>query len=134
MFNRTLAVIAPERHVTEHVHVTHRHAPTHESVRLLTEMEQAARDKIEASIKVGDTAFECVVHVLFDHASGDRIFKAVFSLGGVKMRVEHRVNAYRDADVGKDDGIIGLRDMMAREIASAILDRAAVPALRGWCV
>src|SRR5437899_141820 len=82
MTNRTIILSPQTSHVTERVteHVHEHRAPTDESVRLLSEMEKAARDKIVEAIHVGDTTFECVVHIERRFADDSTYLIAVFSL------------------------------------------------------
>gem|GEM_PF-2896609 len=110
-----IVVATPTRteYVTRNVHI-HR-APTDESVRLLKEMEDAAEKKIIESVHVKSNAFECVVHVMYDVLSDDKIYRAVFSLNGKKMTVEHRHSA-RDPD-DRSAAIDGLVNEVAKVIA-----------------
>lgn len=73
--------------VPQSIHTTvHEHrAPTDASVKLLSELETAAQKKIEQSIRVGDSVFECVIHTQHDHASDQIKVAAIFSLNGKQM-------------------------------------------------
>lgn len=124
MFDRT--IFAPEvsnvtESVTKHVH-EHR-APTDESVRLLSEMETAARDKIVEAVHVGDTTFECVVHTERQFVDNSTRLIAIFSLNGKKLTVEH-VDQGTEYDPRK--ALVALRDAVAVKIATEIL----IPALK----
>ena len=56
MFNTTHIHTSPRSiHVSQHTEVTEKRAPTDESVRLLREMEDAARQKVIDAIPVGNT-------------------------------------------------------------------------------
>lgn len=118
------------RHEPQDVSVTttiHEHrAPTDKSVELLKEMEQAARDKIEASINVGGNGFECVVQFERDHMRDQLIAKAIFKLNGRQMRADAAVTGCerRDADGGCGTLIGRLRDAIAQEIAVQMLGPA----------
>lgn len=111
-------------HATVHEH----RAPTDASVKLLNEMEQAARDKIEKSIRVGDTSFECVIHTQLDHINDQIKVAAIFSLNGKKM-------TWRDSFSGHDftpeyafekvSG--GIAEMISRECVA----KAMAPAFFG---
>jgi hypothetical protein len=120
---RTPVVVVPDRTETQFVtREIHEHrAPTDESVKLLREMEAKARKQVLDSIRLGDTAFECVVHVTRDTMSGDTSLMAIFSLNGKKFTVEHR-------EWRPDTKLLveGLRAAMANKIATEIL----VPALQ----
>ena len=78
-----------DRNVTIHEH----RAPTDQSVALLKELEQAARDKVEHSINVGGNGFECVVHIHKSAIDMDTVAVAIFKLNGVR-RVQ--LNLLRD--------------------------------------
>lgn len=103
-------------YVTRNVHV-HR-APTDESVRLLKEMEQAARDKVDHSIRLEGNGFECVVEIMLDNMSDQRIARAVFVLNGKRMDAEARVSR-RDDNPATLAG--ALRDAVAQRLAAEIL-------------
>jgi len=117
-----IVVATPTRteYVTRNVHI-HR-APTDESVRLLKEMEDAAEKKIIESVHVKSNAFECVVHVMDDALSDEKIYRAVFSLNGKTMTAEHRHSA-RDPD-DRFAGIDGLVNEVAKVIARDTLAEA----------
>ena len=113
-------VLAPTRTRTEYVtREIHEHrAPTDDSVNLLREMEQKARDQVIEAVHVGDTHFECVLHTMKHPIDASTELLAIFSMNGKKMTVSHREQNW----VGtKADLVIKLRDAMAKEIATTIL-------------
>lgn len=114
-------------YVTRTVH--ERRAPTDESVRLLTEMERAARDKVEQSIRLDGNGFACVVQVALDNMSDQRIAVAVFELNGKRMRAEARVSARGG---GQETLAAALRDAVAQQLAVEILTSAfmSLPGVR----
>lgn len=109
-------------YVTREVH-EHR-APTDESVKILKEMERAAEAKVIEAIKVGDTTFECVVHRALDHMSDEVVMRAVFGLNGKKETAEHRVGTRTLRDDGEPALWIGLRDEIAKVIATRMIESA----------
>ena len=118
---------APTRteYVTRTVH-EHR-APTDQSVALLKEMEQAARDKIEHAVSVGDNGFECVVHINWDALNDDEVAVAIFKLNGQQMRATARVRRTKE---NREDVLISeLRDAVAKEIANNVVMHALKSAL-----
>lgn len=119
---------APTRteYVTREVNI-HR-APTDESVKLLKEMEQAAREKVVESIHVGDTKFECVVHTMLDNLSDEMIFQAVFTVNGKKMTAEHRHRVRERTDW--NNGFLSLADEVAKVIAEEVIRDAFAAHLR----
>lgn len=125
MFNRSLTILAPERHTTEYVtRQVHEHrAPTDDSVKLLREMEDKAREQIVKAVHVGDHAFDCVVHHMRHHEDMSTELAAILSVNGRKMTVRHRARPF-ESDPQKI--VTDLRDKIAIEIANEIL----APALR----
>ena len=119
MFGRRpiqVEVNAPVEYITRDVH--HHRAPTDESVRLLKEMEQAARDKIIDAIRLEGNGFNCVVHVMLDAMSDQRITRAVFMINGHREEVEVRTPML-DSEPKKIAE--ELRDAIARKIATIML-------------
>ena len=92
---------------------------TDQSVALLAEFEQAARDKIEKAISIEDNGFNCVVHVMQEAISDQHVARAVFSLNGKTLTAEARIHA-RAAD-GRIKLIVKLREEMASVIAREVL-------------
>lgn len=106
--------------VTTTVH-EHR-APTDQSVALLREMESAAKSKIEQSIHVGNTAFECVVHIWLDAMSDCTRMKATFRLNGSRETAEY---SYHSRDHSSQlQAATALRDEVAKVIASKMIESA----------
>lgn len=110
-------------YVTRTVH-EHR-APTDQSVALLREMESAAKQSVDQAIHIGDTSFECVVHVALDMLSDCTRMKAVFKLNGKTKTAEH---SYRPRDSNdldaKRNAAIALRDEVAKVIANEMVNDA----------
>jgi hypothetical protein len=67
--------------------ITEKRAPTDASVKLLTEMEAAAREKIVNSIRVENTEFKCVIHSWCDYLAVTNKFMVVFQLNGKKIEL-----------------------------------------------
>lgn len=90
-------------HIDVRTTVTEKRAPTDESVRLLKEMEKAAADKVQASVRVSDTNFDAVVHIGHDCMTGDKTVAVFFSLNSKKMRVDCaiRMGESQEAAVNK---------------------------------
>lgn len=109
-------------HTSARVEITEKRAPTDESVRLLREMEDAARKQVDLAIHVGNTTFECVVHRARDFASCCVHFRAIFKLNGVQRTAEHIV---RDKDVlsmeDTSQAMRALRDKIATVIATEMI-------------
>ena len=110
-------------YVTRTVNV-HR-APTDQSVALLKEFEQAARDKIEHSIAIGGNGFECVCYVERDCMSHSTICRAVFKLNGKEMR------AMASVDGWDKDAIHELPAKLMRAVADEIAREVLIHAFKG---
>lgn len=122
----------PERteYVTRTVNVHEHRAPTDQSVALLKEMEKAATDKIVESMRVTNSDFEAVIQWYWDVMNDQTVGVAVFSIGGTKLRAEHRGRVDRMEQ--STDFILALRDAMAKEIANHILGKSMPKELPGF--
>lgn len=101
------------------VNVTEKRAPTDESVRLLKEMEEAARNKVLETIVVADTSFECKIHKMVDPINDQDVYNVVFSLGKQKRRTEVRVDKYRK--LTPQEVAVAIRDAVAVDISNHLL-------------
>ncbi len=92
-----------------HYHtITENRAPTDESVRLLKEMETAARDKVQASIRVENCPVDCVLNAWEDwQSAGDRHF-------AIKCRINNV-----SPSAGLNILLIGKRSLTDRQIGSS---------------
>lgn len=109
-----------DRNVTVHEH----RAPTDESVRLLKEMEEEAREKILDSFRLDGNGFECVIQCERDCMTMDTTAVAVFSLNGRKFQALARVT---DRERQRDGPVLlasRLRDAVALSIANEVLSGA----------
>jgi len=107
-------------YVTRTVH-EHR-APTDASVKLLKEMEDAAREKVEHSVNVGNNGFECVVTFHKDAMAMDTVAVALFSLNGKKMRAEARICGWDK--VNTQSLVEKIKIAVSEKISSEILHNA----------
>ena len=98
------------------VTVTEKRAPTDESVRLLKEMEEKAREKIIDSFAVKDTNFECKVFQEKDMLTLDTKFVVIYSMNGKKRTVDVRIEESALENTYKK-----LLNAVAYDIAGAIL-------------
>lgn len=97
-------------------------APTDESVRLLREMEEAARRKVEETIVVADTSFECKIHKSHDALSYQDIYHVSYSMNGLKQNVLIRVDRYQK--LTPTQVAVVIRDRVAVDIANVMLNTA----------
>ena len=99
--------------------VTENRAPTDDSVRLLKEMEEAARKKVIESTVVSDTHFECKIHKTHDIFSLQDLFVIVYSLNGKKRVVNCSVDSWRDLPPGEI--AVTIRNKVAEDISNEML-------------
>jgi hypothetical protein len=116
--------------VTKNVNVTEKRAPTDESVRLLREMEAAAKAAIIGTIRVTDTPVECVIHSMYSQHGASRLFRVVYSLNGAKRTVDYERSDTGRLDADREEIIVGLRDALAKDIASVLVSATLDKALR----
>ncbi len=126
----TIVVLDNTRTVHQSTTATvHEHrAPTDASVKLLMEMEQAAEAKVIEAIHVGNTVFECVVHMERNYLADDILLRAVFKLNGRQMKAEHRLQAWTFSALSTADinraAAVGIRDEVAKVIATEMIGPA----------
>jgi hypothetical protein len=100
-------------------------APTDESVRLLREMEEKAKQEIVKAVAVQNTEFNAVIHTRLDHISWQLLVRVIYSLNGKKLTTDFSTN-YDDP---KEVWIPKLIDALAKDIACHILSKALTPEL-----
>jgi hypothetical protein len=99
------------------VTVTEKRAPTDESVKLLREMESAAKKEVLKSIRLDGNEFKGVVHISQDFMSDQYVVVAVFDLNGKRIQAEARQGTLRAT---ADELFLRLRDAAAEQIANQI--------------
>lgn len=118
--------VTQTEYVTKNVNVTEKRAPTDESVRLLKEMEEAARSKIEDTFILTNNGFECRIYTALENNTYDYWITAVYVLNGKKLRSEARVNKYDIERVGNKH--VKLFDAIKAEVAKDIAREILLPA------
>ncbi len=121
------------RHEATHVsaQVTERRAPTDESVKLLREMERAAKDEVLKALRLEPiNGGDVVLWQMPSLESGEYVFKAIFMCGGQRHEVEHRASCF--GDVSEEEVFTSLRDNIALVVAQAMLAPAFMKALEQW--
>jgi methylphosphotriester-DNA--protein-cysteine methyltransferase len=106
--------------------VTEHRAPTDESVRLLKEMEEKAREKIIDSFSVKDTHFECKFFQEMDMTTQEMKYVVIYSMNGKRRTVDVRV----ERDAINLDTYKKLINAVAYDIAGAILSDAFSKAVK----
>jgi hypothetical protein len=104
------------------VTVNEKRAPTDESVRLLNEMEQAARNKVVETTVVKDTHFECKIHKSVDMFSMQDVYSVIYSLNGRNQTTQVRVDNGEMLDPYQVAEHI--RNMVAADISNHLLHTA----------
>ena len=125
MFNRTNYVTVKDGPTYVTKTTTEYRAPTDESVRLLKEMEEKAREKIIDSFTVNDTHFECKFFQEMDMTTQEMKYVVIYSMNGKKRTVNVRVE--RDVIADNYKKIISA---VANDIAHAMLVDPFVKAMR----
>jgi hypothetical protein len=124
MFDKTLILSAGRHDSYQRTEVHEHRAPTDASVKLLREMEQAALDKIMATVRLEGCPVDCMLAQMRD-PFGDYQFFIRYKLGTVTREVRHdfrpRFNlAPHDL---REQAIGELRDALAKDIAIGLLDQ-----------
>ncbi len=105
--------------VTAKTEITERRAPTDESVRLLIEMERAAEDKVIFALQCNSTQFSFTAYIFEDHPNFCRRMRVRFSLGDQQYDINVKID--HDAAKTRDEALLIVRDLVAKEIANQIL-------------
>lgn len=77
------------------VHQTEQRAPTDESVRLLKEFEDKARDKVVESLRLTNNTVEAVIHRFDDPMDQTTKFFIYYKINGEKREVRCSVDDYK---------------------------------------
>ena len=97
--------------------VTEHRAPTDASARLLSEMQQAARDSVFATLECRDNKFSCRAVVEQDFAAFSESLRVQFTLNGEKHDATIKFdNRHDDAPAMA----VKIRDELARVIATKL--------------
>lgn len=102
------------------VHMNEHRAPTDQSVALLREMEQAAKDNIVHTLKLEKNGFEAVVHFMVSSYDLNYVGKAIFDLNGKRMVVEESISQYQ----GPKALVQALMKKISEKIAEEVLQHA----------
>jgi hypothetical protein len=79
--------------------IVHKAAPTTESVRLLSELEKAARERVVYAGELQDNVFKAKYHIMADYDSMvSYIVYISFLFNGKEIRTEHSVSRYDKHD------------------------------------
>lgn len=122
MFNKYVSVQAPA--YPQYVTVNEHRAPTDESVKILRDAEDRAQKAIVQSTRVENCPIDVVMHQMVDHLNESHKFVCVFKLNNTKHRVEYEHRSKFGASDAEDRiaAAMGVRDAIAKEIASALME------------
>lgn len=84
-----------------HTYVTEKRAPTDESIRLLREMENKAKEEVIKSISLPSNEFSGVVHLIRDHLSCQTNVVVLFKLNGKDHKVPISLDDFKDDSLEK---------------------------------
>ena len=113
MFDKHFISITPR---SQAVYVTEKRAPTDESVRLLKEMESAARAKVVESVRVERNGIKAVFQRSYDDMNAEHLYWIFCGINGEKRKVIVRNNKGRIDEMEHD-----LWRALADDMAAAIL-------------
>lgn len=115
MFDRTFVYRGPE---SLHCTVNEKRAPTDESVKLLKEMESAARSKIVESMRIKSNDVEAIVHRQESMVDLKTLFAIHYAVNGKKREVLIAI----DSPCTIGDSLHILWKRLAEDIAEFILN------------
>lgn len=111
------------RTVTSHEH----RAPTDESVRLLREMEDKARDSVFATLRCESSGFSVSAIVFEDHMTQDFTVRAKFTLGDTPYDLGIEVPFHK---IGMENPSDNLARAVIRLIAEKVAEQITITALK----
>lgn len=122
MFDNYTYKMASPSHVS--MDVIEKRAPTDESVRLLKEMEQKARDKVIASIELDSNLVKGRVYVMKDYLSGKNKFAVLMDINGKRVEIQVSTNEYESAEAQLQEVYQEIGKCIAAEVMPSVFDSA----------
>jgi hypothetical protein len=113
----------------QYVNVTEKRAPTDESVRLLKEMEQKARDNIIASIELDSNLVKGRVFVMKEWLSGKNNFAVLMDINGKRVEIKVSTDEYNSVESQMQRIYEEIGKRIAVEVMPAVFDEAKKAAL-----
>lgn len=104
-----------------HVSIKEERAATDESVRLLREMEQQARNEVIKAIRLDGNEFKGVVQVSEMHMTGEIAYRVAFELNGKRHLVEEIVDRSDTKETIAEKLVGALAKTLSREILISIM-------------
>lgn len=120
MFDTHIHRSAPNYSQSVHVKTTEQRAPTDESVRLLREMEEKARDSIFLSFRSAPNGFKCSTMVWANPMANVLMLRLHFRLNEIEFQRDIELpDSMRS--VNREGWLLLIRDEIAKAIAGAIV-------------
>lgn len=128
MFDRVnVTHLTPAGH--NYTTVTEKRAPTDESVRLLKEMEKAARDKVIASIELDSNLVKGRVFVMKEILSGKNNFAVLMDINGKRVEIRVSTDEFDSPDAQLQEVYRAIGERIAVEVMPTVFDEARKGAL-----
>ena len=112
-------------------HVTEKRAPTDDSVRLLREMENSAKEEVLKSIRLPSNEFSGVAHLMRDYLSCSTNVAVLFKLNGKDHKVLISFDDFMDDNIDKriEKMVCEVSNYLARNILESTLNSSEVKEL-----
>lgn len=103
-------------------------APTDESVKLLREMENKAKEQVIKAVAVVDNKFNCTIQVWQDSISDSIDVLVVFDLNNERLTAKHRIFMYQPKSVHEivQELLKAISDEIARHLIKTSFPQTAV--------
>jgi len=113
-----------EHHTHSHEHREYR-APTDDSVKLLREMEQSAKNEIINAVRVQNMDIDVVIHSRDDILNCQLEFMLIYQLNGKKRTCPYRHSTlfYDNSPKTRDELVSGMLKALSEHIAIHLLDK-----------
>lgn len=127
MFNKTLVLNQGNGPV--YTAVTEKRAPTDQSVALLREMEKAARDEVDKTIRLETNYLKATIHYQREALSWDDVYQIYIDLNG--KQVKSKVEVYADKTKEEKANAIfqEITRMIAEEIFNSLMTKDLIRSL-----
>lgn len=107
---------------TKHVNVTETRSPTDESVRMLMDLEKAAKDKIIASMSLENNVIHAVIHHESMYIDCTNLFRIIYQINGEKRTLDARLPVSKI-----EDAMEQIYKTLAEDIAGYLISNTMTP-------
>lgn len=122
MFDNYTYKMSSPSHIS--MDVIEKRAPTDESVRLLKDMEKAARDKVIASIELDSNLVKGRVHVMKDYLSGKNNFAVLMDINGKRVDIRVSTDEFQSTEAQMQEIYQEIGKRIAAEVMPTVFDTA----------